>query len=206
MTYSRWPASDCNAWSGPPEGAEGPPQDLEKTLERTPGSHLPGGPPTPSSSQAALLGSSAPSQGSTCIDRTPEVTARLSVKMEVLQESSEPQLLLALSETWGRPSGGHLRGQGAWVSLLRGSLSEVWPGHPAAVWHGVQTTVVLVCRKSLKCSVLPLAGSQHRGSMGVSPATRGSCATDKQLPVALDRGTAQGHSPPPCVFSARRAS
>lgn len=82
---------------------------------------------------AALLGSSAPSQGSTCIDRTPEVTARPSVKMEVLQESSEPQLLLALSEAWGRPSGGHLRGQGAWISLLQGSLSEAWPGHPAAV-------------------------------------------------------------------------
>lgn len=30
-TYSRWPASDCYAWSGPPEGAEGPPQDLELT-------------------------------------------------------------------------------------------------------------------------------------------------------------------------------
>lgn len=29
MTYSRWPASDCYAWSGPPEGAEGLPQDLE---------------------------------------------------------------------------------------------------------------------------------------------------------------------------------
>lgn len=62
----------------------------------------------------------------------------------MLQESSEPQLLLALSEAWGRPSGGHLRGQGAWVSLLQG-LSEAWPGHPAAVWHGVQTAVVLVC-------------------------------------------------------------
>lgn len=30
-TYSRWPASDCYAWSGPPDGAEGPPQDLELT-------------------------------------------------------------------------------------------------------------------------------------------------------------------------------
>lgn len=48
-----------------------------------------------------------------CIDMTPEVTARPSVKMKVLQESSEPQLLLALSEAWHRPLGGHLRGQGS---------------------------------------------------------------------------------------------
>lgn len=80
-----------------------------------------------------------------CIDATPEVTAGPSVKMAVLQESSEAQLLLALSEAWGRPSGGHLRGQGAWVSLLQGSLYEAWLGHPAAVWSGAQTAVVLVC-------------------------------------------------------------
>lgn len=30
-----WPAFDCHAWSGPLEKAENPPQDLEKTLERT---------------------------------------------------------------------------------------------------------------------------------------------------------------------------
>lgn len=29
MTYGRWPASDCYAWSGPPDRAEGPLQDLE---------------------------------------------------------------------------------------------------------------------------------------------------------------------------------
>lgn len=44
--------------------------------------------------------------------------------MEVLQESREAQLLLALSEAWGRPSGGHLRGHGAGISLLQGSLYE----------------------------------------------------------------------------------
>lgn len=47
-----------------------------------------------------------------CTNKTPEVTASPSVKMKVLQEGSEPQLLLALSEAWGGPLGGHLRGQG----------------------------------------------------------------------------------------------
>lgn len=103
-----------------------------------------------------------------CINTTPEVTARPPVKMKVLQESSEPQLLLALSEAWHRPLGGHLRGHGAWTSLLQGSLYEAWLGHPAAVWNGVQTAVVLVCGVVIECSRLPWAGSQHHGSMGVS--------------------------------------
>lgn len=90
-----------------------------------------------------------------CSNMTPEVTARPSVKMKVLQESSEPQLLLALSEAWCRPSGRHLRGQGAWISLLQGSLHEAWLGHPAAVWNGEQIAVVLVCGWSLSALCCP---------------------------------------------------
>lgn len=65
--------------------------------------------------------------------------------MKVLQGGSEPQLLLALSEAWGRPLDGHLRGHGAWTSLLQGGLYEAWLSHPAAACDGVQTAVVLVC-------------------------------------------------------------
>lgn len=107
------------------------------------------GPLSPPCSQAALPDSSAPSQGLMCTNKTPEVTASPSVKMKVLQEGSEPQLLLALSEAWGGPLGGHLRGQGACTSLLKGGFYEAWLGHPAAACDGVQIAVVLVCRWSL---------------------------------------------------------
>lgn len=84
------------------------------------------GPPSPPCSQAALPGSSAPSQGPMCTNKTPEVTASPSAKMKVLQEGSEPQLLLALSEAWGRPLGGHLRGQG--LALHCSRVASLRPG------------------------------------------------------------------------------
>lgn len=139
-----------------------------------------------------------------CTNKTPEVTASPSVKTKVLQEGSEPQLLLALSEAWGGPRGGHLRGQGACTSLLQSSLYEAWLGHPAAACDGVQTAVGLVCRWSLS-AFAALAGSQHHGFMRVSPATRGSCATAKQLPVALDRGTAQAAVLHPLCFLCKKS-
>lgn len=116
-----------------------------------------------------------------------------SVKMEVLRESSEPQLLLALSEAFGRAPE---RTGGLGFHCFR--VASMRPGGPSCCsleWGADGCGPCL--RIVIECSVLPLAGSQHHGSMGVSPATRGSCATGKQLLVALDRGTAQGHSPPP---------
>lgn len=53
--------------------------------------------------------------------------------------------------------------------------------------------------------LLPWAGSQHHGFMRVPPATRGSCATGKQLPVALDRGTAQAAVLYPLCFLCKKS-
>lgn len=120
---------------GHQRGQRAHPRSRINTNSGIPGSHLPGGPPTPSSSQAVLLGSGAPPQGSMCIDMTPEVTARPSVKMKVLQGSSEPQLLLALSEAWRRPLGGHLRGQGLRLHCFR--VASMRPGWAVLLQSGM---------------------------------------------------------------------
>lgn len=120
--------------------------------------------------------------------------------MKVLQGSSEPQLLLALSEAWRRPLGGHLRGQGLRLHCFR--VASMRPGWAFLLQSGMgcRQPWSLSAGSSLSARCCP---GQAASTMAPweSPATRGSCATGKATPS----GSGQRDCPGPqsstlCLF------